>query len=53
MKEELARLTGQLIKVRRELEQPGSTDLPRYVAASDLHGNASRLAEILAAPFLA
>ncbi len=48
MKEELTRLIEQLILVRHELENPGSTELPHYLAASDLHGNAWRLKEILA-----
>jgi hypothetical protein len=45
----LAGLTQLVLQVHRELEQSGSSDLPRYLAASDLHGNHDRLEEILAA----
>ncbi len=47
MKEEISELTGRIVKLRQEIENPGSTDLPCYLAASDLHGNHSRLSEIL------
>lgn len=49
MKDQVSRLTEQLIKVRGEIQQPGSTDLPCFLAASDLHGNADRLQQILQA----
>jgi hypothetical protein len=48
MKEEISDLTGRIVKLHQEFEEPGSTDLPRYLAASDLHGNHARLKEILA-----
>lgn len=47
MSDELSRLTERLIQLRREIEQPGSTELPRFLALSDLHGNHWRLEEIL------
>ncbi len=49
MKEEISDLTGRIVKLHQEVQEPGSTDLPRYLAASDLHGNHFRLKEILAA----
>jgi len=47
MSTQIAGLTDRLLKIRQEMQQPGSTDLPRYLAASDLHGNVLRLEEIL------
>ncbi len=47
MNEEIGRLTERLEKIRQEIENSGSTDLPRYLAASDIHGNVARLREIL------
>ena len=47
MSTQIAGLIDRLLKIRQEMQQPGSTDLPRYLAASDLHGNVSRLEEIL------
>ena len=48
MKAEISKLTGRIVKLRQEIENPGSTDLPCYLSASDLHGNHTRLREILA-----
>ena len=47
MNEEIVQLTERLVKIRQEIEQPGSTDLPRYLAASDIHGNVARLRQML------
>ena len=40
-------LTQRIITVHQEAVRPGSTDLPTYLAASDIHGNHHRLREIL------
>jgi hypothetical protein len=37
-----------LLHIRQESSAPGSAPLPRFLAASDLHGNARRLSEMLA-----
>lgn len=47
MKSHIADITNRLLQIRQEVQSAGSADLPRYLAASDLHGNVTRLEEIL------
>lgn len=48
LREEIVELTNRLSQIELESSSPGSSSLPRYLAASDLHGNIRRLNEVLA-----
>lgn len=48
MREEIVQITERLLQIHQEAASPGTTHLPRYLAASDVHGNIYRLTEILA-----
>ena len=48
MREQIQRIAEWLLQLQQERRIPGSQKLPRFLAASDIHGNCARLEEVIA-----